>query len=540
MSDALALSPAPAAARSARAASAGHGRFAAILLADLRQRTRSTRFRVTIALAALVAWYCFPPLDAGYLIVAVGDHHRGTYSSAWIGMTVAMTAMLWSLVGFYLVRGTVQRDFETRVWQLLGATSMSRSGYLLAKWLSHVLVLCAILATTLAVGLAAQWIRAEDRHVDAWELVKPSLFIALPMLSLAASFAIWFDLVPALRRTTGNIVFFLAWMTLLSCGAMQFDPHSPTHRRIGAPPWTSDLAGFELLKPSIDTQVAPQMPAGEALDGMCVGCGVSSSTPRRFVWTHWDVAPVLLLGRLLWLALAAGGVLLAVPLLDRLAARGIAPPVDAAGRTRMPRRLRWLRAALAPLQRTAFGTLAAAEAFVALRMRAWWWWAAWLAAWGVETFGSAHAAALASLGAWALLLDTFSRAGVREREHGTAGLVLTAPGAERRLLRARIALLVGLAWIAALPALTIHPMMAPVALTMGVSLALCGLACGTVMRSSRPFELVFLLVAYMTTQGLPWLDASTHQTGVRVAHAGLIALSLVLLRWRWGSSIRAS
>ena len=538
MSDTLALPGARRAAPLVPGATPMAGRVAAILLADWRQRSRSMRFRVMLALAALVAWYCFPPLQAGYLIVAVGDHHRGFYSSAWVGMTVAMTSMLWSLIGFYLVRGTVQRDFETRVWQLLGASSMSRAGYLFAKWLSHVLVLCAILATALAVGLVAQWVRAEDRHLDVWELVKPSLFIALPLLALAATFAIWFDLVPVLRRTAGNVVFFFAWMTLLSGGAMQVDPHSPAHRDLGAPAWTSDLAGFELLKSAIDRQVAPQVPATESLEGMCVGCGVSSAAPRRFVWTRWDVDAVMLWGRLLWLAFAVGGVLLAVPLLDRLAAHRIAPPVDAAGRTRAPRQLRWLRAALAPLQRTALGTLVAAEAFVALRMRAWWWWTAWLAAAGVELFGSAHAAALALLGAWALLLDTFSRAGLREREHGTTGLVLTAPGAERRLLQARIGLLVGLAWVAALPALASHPAMAPLALAIGAALALGGLASGAVTRSSRPFELVFLVAAYATTQGLPWLDASAHGAAALATHTGICAVSLALLRACWSASLR--
>jgi hypothetical protein len=83
---------------------------AALLVADLRQRTRSLRFRV-VALAVLVAaWWCTPPIEAGYMVVAIGDHHRGYYTSAWIGMVLAMMSLLWGLVGFYLVRGTVQRD----------------------------------------------------------------------------------------------------------------------------------------------------------------------------------------------------------------------------------------------------------------------------------------------------------------------------------------------------------------------------------------------------------------------------------------------
>ena len=48
-----------------------------------------------------------------------------------------MYSTMLSLFGFYLVRGTVVRDFETGVWQLLVATPMHRAGYVFAKWLSH-------------------------------------------------------------------------------------------------------------------------------------------------------------------------------------------------------------------------------------------------------------------------------------------------------------------------------------------------------------------------------------------------------------------
>src|SRR6202012_140298 len=135
----------------------------------LRQRTRSARFWLVALAITATGWWCLPPLEAGYLVVAIGDHHRGFYSSAWIGMVLAMMSPLWGLVGFYLVRGTLQRDFDTRVWQLLGTTSMRRGAYLLAKWASHLALRGGLLAAALVVGLAAQFVRAEDRQVDLWQ-----------------------------------------------------------------------------------------------------------------------------------------------------------------------------------------------------------------------------------------------------------------------------------------------------------------------------------------------------------------------------------
>ena len=515
----------------------------ALLVADLRERTRSLRFRVVALGVILSAWWCLPPIGAGYLVVAIGDHHRGFYSSAWIGMVIAMLSILWGLVGFYLVRGTVQRDIDTRVWQLLGTTSMRRGAYLLAKWASHLVVMGGLVVAALAVGLVAQWVRAEDRQVDLWELVKPSLFIALPTLSVSAALAIWFDVIPLLRRTVGNIAFFVVWMALITAGAVGLEHDQNAHGAgtRAAQPWTSDLAALDVMQWSIHHQIARQIPAAAEHDGFCIGCGEVSAPTTRFIWTAWDVPAAVLWGRLLWLAGALAAVLLAAPLLDRAAARPVAS--SAAGRARAPRSLRWLRTLLRPLQATSTGTLVAAEVFVVLRGRALWWWAAWLALWGVQLFGPRHAVALAMLGSWTLLLDLFSRIGLRDVEHRTHELVGTAPGGVRRLLLARIAASVGLAWLATAPGALhagfAHPAIGAAAVTIGASIALWGLAAATLARSSRPFELVYLAVAYATTQGLPWLDAGARGSGVALAHAVGIAIALGVLlvrsaaaRWR--------
>ena len=511
----------------------------ALLVADLRQRTRSPRFRVLALAITVAAWWCLPPLGASYTIVAIGDHHRGFYSSAWIGMVLAMLSPLWGLLGFYLVRGTVQRDFETRVWQLLGTTSMRRSAYLLAKWASHVAVMAGLLCATLVVGLVAQWVRAEDRHVDLWQLVKPSLFIALPTLSVSAALAIWFDMIPLLRRTAGNVAFFILWVMLLTTGPSHIE-HERNARAAGRTPvaeqqpWMSDLPAMEMMQWSLDHQIARQLPEQTAHEGFCVGCGGVTAATTRFKWATWEVAPAALWGRMLWLAAALASVLLAVPLLDWAAAR-TAVPATANG-ARAPRSLRWLRAILRPLQGTPRGVLVAAEIFLVLRMRPLWWWAAWLPLWAVQLFGPRHAVALAMLGGWSLLLDAFSRSGLRDHEHRTLELVATAPGAHRRLLAARATMLVGLAWAAVAPGLLhesfAHPAMSAAACVLGASIALWGLAAATLARSSRPFELVFLIVAYATTQGLPWLDASARGSAVTLAHLAGIAIAATILTLR--------
>ena len=214
--------------------------IAALLGADLRQRLRTPRFWLLVGGLAALMWWCFPAADGDFLTVSVGDGMRGRYSSAWIGMVVAlMYSSTLSLAGFYLVRGTVTRDLETKTWQLLVATTMSRTGYLIAKWLSHLVVFVLVMAAGLAVGVAAQWLRAEDLHVDLVELAKPVLVLTLPSLALTAALAVWFDLVPWLRRSAGNVVFFVLWVALLGVGVSQAE-QAP-----GASlPWPGDPHGL--------------------------------------------------------------------------------------------------------------------------------------------------------------------------------------------------------------------------------------------------------------------------------------------------------
>ena len=255
-------------------------RFCAIVGADLRERTRARRFWVVLALIAAATWWSFPPTTANYLVLALNGRYRALYSSAWIGMVVAMLSIWLSLIGFYLVRGTLVRDIDTRVWQLLAATPMTRAAYLLAKWCSNMAVLLLVVAASLLVGLAAQWLRAEERAIDLIELLKPTVWIALPSLALTAVFAVWFDMIPWLRRTAGNVLYFVLWVAILAGTVPLLQDGAHGGGGLGDP------RGMVLFQQAVLEQAAPQL--GEPLkSGFCMGCGLGGRTPKTFSWTSW-------------------------------------------------------------------------------------------------------------------------------------------------------------------------------------------------------------------------------------------------------------
>lgn len=491
-------------------------RFGAILLADLRERTRTPRFWMLLAAMVVVSWYCFPAPEKGYLVLAVDEGLRGSYSSAWIGLALAMIySLLLGLGGFYVVRGTLVRDFETRVWQLLVATPMTRAGFLLAKWCSHMLVFAVLAGVGLAVGLVAQWWRAEDRAFDLLEAVKPILVLSLPGLATTAAAAIWFDLVPWLRRSAGNVLFFVLWVTTLSGSMAQMEGEGAAARSS----WLSDTHGLMVVARDFNRVRTEQ--TGKPQDfGFSLGSSRADNGVKRFEWKQWHPRPMDLLGRALWLLLALGAVLMAAPLLDFAAARGTgSKPASRAGR-----RLAWLDRLLRPLEHGAFGVLAVAEFKLALRERRLLWWLAALVLMGVQAFGSDKAAQAALLLAWALPLELLARGVLRERELRTSELVFTAPRMVGRLLAVRFVVACALLFALSLPGLArllaAAPLEAFSALVVLASIASWGLALGAVCRNPRPFELVLVCAVYLGIQGATVFAFGAHAPQTLLWHAG--------------------
>jgi hypothetical protein len=501
-------------------------RFAAILLADLRERMRSPRFWILLTAMVVVTWYCFPAPEAGYFVLAPNSDERGAYSSAWVGLVLAMAySLILGLGGFYMVRGTLVRDFETRVWQLLVATPMTRGGFLLAKWASHMLVFAVLIGAGLVVGLIAQFVRAEDHHLDLIEAIKPILILSLPGLSTTAALAVWFDLVPWLRRTAGNVLFFVFWVSTLSMGVSQLAVEGSPARTT----WVSDAHGLMLV--ARDFQRVRTEQTGKPQDfGFNLGTSRHDKAITLFDWKAWHPRPMDLVGRSLWLFFSLGLVLLATPFLDRAAASSAGMKSRATGGAR----LRLLDPLLRPFARGAFGVLAVAELKLALRERRLWWWLAALVLMGVQAFGTDKGMMVAMLLAWGLPLDLLARGALREGEHRTGELVFTAPRMLGRLLAVRLAVPVAMLLVLSLPGLLrLDPMSQLASLAVIASIASWGLAFGAICRNPRPFELLMIASIYLGLQGVSLFALQAQAAHTLAWHATALLPAWALLAWAW-------
>jgi hypothetical protein len=170
--------------------------------ADFKERARRTSFLVTLAFTVYVGYETF----AGGIVINL-DKYRGVYNSAWVGaLMAAVTSCFLSLVGFYIVKGSIERDEQTRVGRILAATPMTKTFYTVAKALGNFAVLSSMVAVMAVAALLMQLLRGEDRVVHVGALLGPLALIALPVMAFVAALAVLFETLPVLRGGVGFCV----------------------------------------------------------------------------------------------------------------------------------------------------------------------------------------------------------------------------------------------------------------------------------------------------------------------------------------------
>ena len=159
--------------------------------ADYFERARRSSFLIILGLTVVIGYFYLPANSAtaqtlAFILDFAG--YRGVYTSAWVGTQVALFGTIWlSLIGFYLVKNTLERDARTGVGQIIAATSLRKAHYTLGKALSNFAVLATIVAILAVAAGGMQLVRGEDAHIDLWALLSPFVFLMLPAMAVVAA-----------------------------------------------------------------------------------------------------------------------------------------------------------------------------------------------------------------------------------------------------------------------------------------------------------------------------------------------------------------
>jgi len=525
--------------------------IAAIARADFLERVRRYSFLLTLLFATFLGYAA----ATGRIMIQLGDH-RGIYTSAWIGALVSLVTTCWvSLVGFYIVKGAIDRDRQTGVGQVLAATPLSNPAYTLGKFLSNFAVLEAMVLILAIAAVLMQIFVREDTRLDVFALLSPFLIVALPAMLLTAALAVLFETLPLLRGGLGNVLWFFVW-AMGGIGLSELTGIS----------WL-DPMGIHALSGSMMQGAREHIPGYKDSFAFTIA-DKPVAVVQAFRWegVPWTASQILL--RLAWCGVAVVLVLLAAMVFDRFDSsrfRGSArrktvqaaadstlangpglqngmaaatATTTAAGefsaRATVARIVPARLAVLAARDRSnAFARLLVAELKLAVQGLHWWWYA--IAAGFVIAQAAAPLATSRQqlLGtSWMWLVLVWSGMGARETRFGTRALLFSSARIlPRQILACWLAgfflavvlgAVAGARIFATQGALALLPWIAGAALLPSMALAL-----GVWSGSSKPFEAIFTAMWYIgPINRVSGIDYTGSSNGAHTMHYVVVYLAI--------------
>jgi hypothetical protein len=266
-----------------------------IAQADFLERTRKSNFLLVIFTAVILAYVFCPPRNGGYVTLIFGENYVGLFNSVWMGTSTAISiSIFFSLIGFYMVSNAIQVDLETRVGQIIAASSLHKTKYLFGKFFSNFVILTVIVMITMFTAMVMQLIRGEDYYLNLWAYFAPFAFMLLPGMAVIAAIAIVFEVISFLRGTIGNIIFFVVW------GFIIFSVFKPIE--VNNLLTISDLFAQGIALSDIVATLQDKYPTYNGI--FSNGLTVMKQKSEIFIWqgVHWNFS--LIAGRSLWAIIA--------------------------------------------------------------------------------------------------------------------------------------------------------------------------------------------------------------------------------------------
>jgi hypothetical protein len=269
--------------------------------ADFLERVRRYSFLVMLGLAALLGYQT----AVGNVRLQLGEY-RGEFNSAWVGGMMSIIATFFiGWFGFYLVKGSVARDRETGVGQIMATTPMTRPLYTLGKWISNFAVLMLMVVILAIFGIVIQFLSGENMQVNLGAYLLPFLFIVMPLMALVAAVAVLFEAIPFLSGGFGNVVYFFGFISIL--------PFIMERDFINTNPAIEPM-GLALLKADMAEEVLKAFPA---YDNSFMLGGMDTPIIGTFTWTGIEWTPAIIATRFAFIGLAILLTLLAAIFFDR-------------------------------------------------------------------------------------------------------------------------------------------------------------------------------------------------------------------------------
>ncbi|NMM64947.1 hypothetical protein HBE96_20345 [Clostridium sp. P21] len=189
-------------------------------ISDFLDRTRSkTTFIITL-LIMYISYLFFPQNNSSLyytLNYSFGKYfYRGIYNSVWLGWvsTIAFISVV-TLIGFYFVRNSIKREKELLIGEITASIGTKSWIFIFGKAFGNLLFLLLQMLVVIIITIIMQFVRGESCYLQPIKLLTPFLILAVPACFITAVIAIIFEVIPFLRNSFGNVVYFFAWSGII-------------------------------------------------------------------------------------------------------------------------------------------------------------------------------------------------------------------------------------------------------------------------------------------------------------------------------------
>ena len=172
---------------------------------------------ITITLLMMyISYLFFPENNSRFYYTLIysfdGVLYRGIYNSVWLGWVAAIAFIsVITLIGFYFVRNSINRERKFLIGEITASTSIESWAFIFGKAFGNLLFLLLQMFIVIIITIIMQFVRGESYFVQPAKLLLPFFIFVIPACFIVAVIAIFFEVIPVLRGSFGNVAYFFTW-----------------------------------------------------------------------------------------------------------------------------------------------------------------------------------------------------------------------------------------------------------------------------------------------------------------------------------------
>ncbi len=262
---------------------------------DFLDRIRSKSIIIIALLMMYISYLFFPQNNSSFYYTLnynfEGFFYRGIYNSVWLGWvsTIAFISVV-TLIGFYFVRNSIKRERELLIGEITASIGTKPWVFIFGKAFGNFLFLLLQMVIVIFITILMQFVRGESYSLELIKLLTPFVILAVPACFIVSVIAIIFEVIPILRNSFGNVVYFFVWSGICVASLR------------GSKSYLSDVFGMNTTSKVILEQFKNNFDEFKDMDYFSLGThGPLHDNIKTFVMDKVNIDINIFIGRVFWI-----------------------------------------------------------------------------------------------------------------------------------------------------------------------------------------------------------------------------------------------